>query len=169
MGGDVIRIAGSGFQSGASVAIDGVEVRASRVHDNRIDAWTTSHEIGTVDVVVRNPDGQTKALPGSYTFGVFSVTGSPSVVVPGGRLTVSWMAPSGRGCQGGGDWIAIYRVGAPDETGAANGHSDIWYDHVCGVTSGSWTLNSPDQPGEYEFRFMVGALSVARSNSITVR
>jgi len=169
MGGDVIRIAGEGFQNGATVTIDGVSVPTLKVTVNRIDARTTAHVVGTVDVVVTNPDGQTKALAESYTFGVFSVTGSPGLVAPGGQLTVSWEGPSGRGCVGGGDWIAIYRVGDPDETGAANGHSDLWYDHVCGATSGLRSLNAPLQPGEYEFRFLVGVFSAARSNLITVR
>ena len=83
-------------------------------------------------------------------------------------MTVSWQTPPGRGCQGGGDWIAIYRVGDPDETGAANGHSDNWYEHVCGAPTGSFTLNAPADPGVYEFRFMAGAGSVARSETVTV-
>jgi IPT/TIG domain len=169
IGGDFIRIAGDGFQLGATVMIDGAAARVTKVTGTVIDARTQAHETGTVDVVVMNPDGQTKTLPGSYTFGVFSVSGSPSLVVPGSQLTVSWVAPSGRGCVGGGDWIAIYKVGDPDQTGAANGHSDLWYDHVCGATSGSRTLSAPAQPGEYEFRFLVGDFSAARSNPITVR
>jgi hypothetical protein len=63
----------------------------------------------------------------------------------------------------------LYRVGDPDQTNAANGHSDVWFDHVCGATSGTWTLNAPPQPGEYEFRFMVGEFSVVRSKPIIVR
>jgi hypothetical protein len=122
-----------------------------------------------VDVVVTNADGQATTLAGAYTFGVFSVSGGPNLVAPGGVLTVSWVAPPGRGCSGGGDWIALYKVGDPDNTGATNGHSDIWYDHVCGATSGTWTLKAPPHPGEYEFRFLVGEFSVARSDRITVR
>jgi hypothetical protein len=55
-----------------------------------------------------NPDGQTARLQGGYTYGVFAVTASPSVVAPGAAMTVNFSAPSGRGCSGGGDWIAIY-------------------------------------------------------------
>ena len=108
-------------------------------------------------------------LAGAYTFAVFTVTGGPGLVAPGDELTVSWVTPAGRGCRGGGDWIALYRVGDPDDTGAWNGHSDIWFDHVCGVVSGTWRLKAPAQPGAYEFRFMVGDFSVARSDTITVR
>jgi hypothetical protein len=102
------------------------------------------------------------------TLGTFSLTASPSLVTSGGQLTMSWIAPSGQGCNGGGDWIAIFRVGDPDITGAANGHSDLWYIHLCGATSGTSTLNAPSQPGQYEFRYMVGDTSVARSNPVTV-
>lgn len=97
-----------------------------------------------------------------------SLTASPSLVASGEQLTVSWVGPSGRGCIGGGDWIAIYRVGDPDVSGAANGHSDLWFVHVCGATSGTATLKAPLQPGEYEFRFMEGDTAVARSSPVTV-
>jgi hypothetical protein len=59
-------------------------------------------------------------------------------------------------------------VGDPDITGAANGHSDLWFTHVCGATSGTSTLSAPRQPGEYEFRFMFGDTAVARSSPVTV-
>ena len=82
---------------------------------------------------------------------------------------MSWVAPSGRGCIGGGDWVALFGLGDPDDTGAANGHSDLWFEHLCGATSGTSTLSAPPQPGEYEFRYMVGDTSVARSNPVTVK
>jgi hypothetical protein len=169
IGGDYIRLLGRGFQDGASVTIDGAAAPVTRVTGTRIDARTLPHATGTVDVVVTNPDGQSGTLQAAYTFAVFSVTGSPPLAAPGAQLTVSWEAPAGRGCNGGGDWIAIYKIGDPDETGAANGHSDLWYDHVCGAASGTWTLKAPDEPGQYEFRYMVGNFSVARSTPVSVR
>jgi hypothetical protein len=169
VGGDFIRLSGSGFRSGANVTLDGVAAHVTRVTSTVIDARTLAHAPGPVDVVVTNPDGQTGTLKAVYTFGVFSVTGGPPLVAPGAELTVSWVSPDGRGCSGGGDWIALYRAGDPDQTGAANGHSDLWHEHICGAASGTWKLNAPAQPGEYEFRFMVGEFSVARSSSITVR
>jgi hypothetical protein len=78
------------------------------------------------------------------------------------------VAPSGRGCTGGGDWVALFRIGDPDITGAANGHSDLWFVHLCGATAGTSTLSAPLQPGQYEFRYMVGDSGVARSNAVTV-
>ena len=63
----------------------------------------------------------------------------------------------------------MYKVGDPDNTGAANGHSDLWFEHVCAATSGTSRLRAPNQAGDYEFRFMVGDGAVARSNPVTVR
>lgn len=169
VGGDFIRLSGSGFLPGARVTFDGVAADVTSVSRTFIDARTQAHAPGAVDVAVRNPDGATVTLHASYTFAMFSVTGSPNLVAPGAELTVSWLAPTGRGCSGGGDWIALYRVGDSDQTGAANGHTDLWYDHVCGATSGTWKLKGPGQPGEYEFRYMVADFSVARSQPIIVR
>jgi IPT/TIG domain len=142
VGADVIRVFGQGFQAGATVTLDGIAAQVTNVNFATIVARTPAHAAATVDVVVVNPDGQATTLSASYTFGVFSVTASPSIAAPGDQLTVSWEAPSGRDCRGGGDWIAIYRVGDPDQTGAANGHSDLWYDHLCGATSGSRTRSA---------------------------
>jgi hypothetical protein len=97
-----------------------------------------------------------------------SLSASPGVVSSGAQLTLMWSAPSGRGCSGGGDWVALFTVGDPDNTGAANGHSDLWFLHLCGATSGTSPLSAPLQPGEYEFRYMVGSTAVARSSPVTV-
>ena len=114
------------------------------------------------------PPAGVTAPPEAIALTGIAQTASPSLVTPGGELTLGWVAPSGRGCSGGGDWIAIYKVGDPDITGAANGHSDLWYDHLCGGTSGTFKLSAPPQLGQYEFRYMVGDNSVARSNTVTV-
>src|SRR5260221_8402986 len=82
-----------------------------------------------------------------------SLTASPSQVTSGGQLTLSWVAPAGRGCSGGGDWVAIYRVGAPDITGAANGHSDLWKVNLCGPTPGKSTLSAPARRGQTYFGY----------------
>ena len=107
-------------------------------------------------------------VPAAVTLEGISLTASPSLVTSGDQLTMTWVAPSGRGCSGGGDWVALFRVGDPDITGAANGHSDLWFVHLCGATSGTSTLSAPVQAGQYEFRYMVGDGSVARSNAVTV-
>ena len=175
VGSDFVRVFGQGFQDGATVTIDGVSVPMTRTNGTSapngtfIEFRTLAHAEGTVDVVVTNPDGQSKTLAQSYTFAVFSVEASPSDVAPGGALTVSWHAPSGRGCNGGGDWIAIYRVGDPDETGAANGHSDLPGTTMCAAPRPDHG-QSTRRPNlaRTEFRFMAGAGSVARSKPVRV-
>jgi IPT/TIG domain-containing protein len=168
-GGDYIRINGNRFQGGATVMFDGMVTSITSLTSTVIQARTPPHSLGTVDVVVMNPDGQSVTLKGVYTYASFAVAASPSLVIAGSELTVSFEAPSGRGCPGGGDWIAIYRVGDPDETGASNGHSDLWYEHLCGATSGTFTLHAPSEPGTYEFRYMIGDTSIVRSNTVTIR
>lgn len=96
------------------------------------------------------------------------LTASPSVVMSGDQLTMTWTAPSGRGCVGGGDWVALYKVGDADSTGSSNGHSDLWFLHVCGATSGTATLSAPPEAGEYEFRYLAGSTASARSNPVTI-
>jgi len=126
------------------------------------------HAAGPVDVVVTNPNGETASQSDAFTYEVVSLSAGPAIVAPEGNLSLDFTGPPGRGCNGGGDWIAIYKVGDPDVTGASNGHSDLWYDHVCGATSLTWKLSAPAQPGRYEFRYLVGAIAAARSNVLTV-
>ena len=167
-GGTVVQVTGNGFRAGATLWFDDIAVPITENTPTAITAVTPAHATGRVSVVVINPDGGKGQLERGFQFGVFSVSASPSVARPGDELTVSWVAPEGRGCNGGGDWIAIYKVGDPDRTGASNGHSDLWYDHVCGATTGTRTLTAPDPPGAYEFRYLVGDTSVARSQTVMV-
>ena len=106
--------------------------------------------------------------PAPVTLQGVILTASPSAVTSGDRLTMTWVAPSGRGCVGGGDWVALYKVGDADSTGSANGHSDLWFLHVCGATSGTATLSAPPEAGQYEFRYLAGPTASARSNPVTV-
>lgn len=165
-----IRVTGTGFQGGATLMLGGAAARVIGVTSTTITATTTAHAAGSVDVVVTNPGGPSATLTGAYTFEVLSasLSASPSLVASGEELTVEWVGPRGRDCRGGGDWIAMYKVGDPDNTGATNGHSDLWFTHVCGATSGTSKLRAPGQAGDYEFRFMVGDGSIARSNPVTV-
>ena len=166
--GDEVQVFGQGFLPGATVTFDGARAGIIRLTSTTIVVTTPLHLPGRVDIVVTNPDGQQVTLAGTFTYDSVSLTASPGVVGIGGQLTMTWLAPSGRGCVGGGDWIALYKVGDPDKTGAANGHSDLWYDHVCGAVTGRSTIAAPSQPADYEFRYMVGDTAVARSNAVTV-
>lgn len=169
--GEQVRVTGTGFVSGATLTLDGVPARVTGITFNAITATSPAHVGGTVDVVVTNPGGLPGTLTGGYTFVLaasFSVTASPTVATSGDQLTIGWAGPSGRGCIGGGDYIALYRVGDPDDAGAANGHSDLWFTHVCGATTGTSTLSAPSQAGQYEFRYMAFDGSVARSSPVMV-
>ena len=166
---DAVTIRGEAFQFGATVAFDGVAAKKVTLNTfQTLTAVAPYHPPGPVDVVVTNPNGERATLTAGFTYDAVTLAASPSRVDPEGQLTLSFSAPSGRGCNGGGDWIAIYRVGDPDNTGASNGHSDLWYEHTCGATAGSYTLKAPLAPGEYEFRYLVGDTAAARSNPVIV-
>lgn len=68
-GGTYLAIAGSGFQFGATVTLDGVEtgVRYQSL-GTELGLTTRPHQAGSVDVVVTNPDGQVVRLNGGYTY-----------------------------------------------------------------------------------------------------
>ena len=65
-----MRITGTGFQSGATVTLDGATLQGR--FESRSNAalylQTPAHIAGAVDVVVTNPDGQTHRLAGGYTY-----------------------------------------------------------------------------------------------------
>jgi len=171
--GEEISILATGFVRGVTVKLDGIEAHVVAVHPAGTTVYVTTpeHAPGVVDVVVSNPGSPSLTLIGGYTFvpaDAFSVSASPNLVTAGGQLKISWVAPEGRGCNGGGDWVAIFKIGDPDVTGAKNGHSDLWYDHLCGAAHGTLSLKAPAEPGLYEFRFMVGDTSVARSNPVAI-
>ncbi len=68
-GGTTVSVTGSAFQVGAIVTLDGAPVRASP-NDTATELFftTPAHAAGTVNIVVRNPDGQSVTLFGAYTF-----------------------------------------------------------------------------------------------------
>jgi hypothetical protein len=89
----------------------------------------------------------------------FSVSG-PSVATPGSQIAAMWNAPTGRPTD---DWIGLFRVGALNS-------AYISKQYTSGQTSGSLNFNVPNQPGTYEFRYLIndGFSSLAVSNSIIV-
>jgi hypothetical protein len=106
---------------------------------------------------IPTPTATPTPTPGNYT-----LTATPSVVAPGGQLTVSWTAPAGGTSSS--DWIALYRVGASNSQYG-------WWQYTNGATSGNFTLTAPSEAGQYEFRYLRnnGYTSVATSNTITVQ
>jgi len=93
-------------------------------------------------------------------FAVYTVTASTNIVGPGGPLSVSWTASTGRPK----DWIGLFRVGD-----ANRDHG--WSNYTEAAKSGTFTLSAPVEPGEYEFRYLLndGIDDAARSGVVTVR
>jgi hypothetical protein len=107
-------------------------------------------------VVPPTPPSSTPPPPAQQ---VYTLTPSATTVAPGGTLSLSWTASRG----GAGDWIGLYRVGAPE---CDHG----WSDATRGATSGTFTLTAPLQSGQYEFRYQPddGCFTAARSSAVTV-
>jgi hypothetical protein len=159
--GSPLTITGTGFLPGAAVTIGGVAAQVTAVAPTVITATVPSHADGVVDVVVTNPGGQSASLAAALTIASLTLTVTPDVVAPGGRLTVTWTAPSGQSSL---DWIGMFRVGAQ------NTDYGFWI-YTDGATAGTWALNAPGQPGEYEFRYLLDDwyVDVARSRKVFVR
>src|SRR6185436_5939723 len=67
-----IRIIGTGFQQGATVALDNIVTPSVFVTNNQITATTPARAAGAVDVVVTNPNGQTARFERGYTYILFA-------------------------------------------------------------------------------------------------
>ncbi len=126
--------------------------------------FTAPLEVGQYEFRYFLQDGFTLAARSSTVTvgsgGMYTLSASPSTVAPGGSLSVSWAAPSGRPTT---DWVGLYRVG--DANGAY-----LWWSYTNGTASGSATLTAPSQTGQYEFRYFLqdGYTLAARSNAVTV-
>jgi hypothetical protein len=73
-GGSLIKIVGTGFNPGMIVTVDGVKVAAHPDYPPQsytaFYVETPAHAVGTVDLVVTNPDGQSQRLAAAYTYGL---------------------------------------------------------------------------------------------------
>ena len=69
-----VWIVGSGFRNGATVTVGGSPVSATVANFNEINATLPPHAAGSVDIVVTNPNGESKQLTGGYTYVAFAVT-----------------------------------------------------------------------------------------------
>ena len=162
-----VEIFGTGFQPGATVTLDGAASNVD-ISSTAIRAKTPVHAPGAVDVVVTNPDGRKATLTAGYTFRVVTVTASDNVVAPGGQVTVSWVAPGRSNPMFEGDWLGFFRVGDSN-------WNFVWAQDLTGA-AGTLTLNAPAQPGQYEFRYLLGDdfivdgnyVDIARTSPVTV-
>jgi hypothetical protein len=83
-GGTPVTIAGSNFRAGAIVLFGGVAASYATVKDaTQIQAVTPAHIAGTMDVTVRNADGQSSTLSSSFVYAAtMTIT-----VTPGSQTT----------------------------------------------------------------------------------
>jgi hypothetical protein len=94
LGGTSVTITGTGFQTGATVTFGGTALTSvSVVNATTITGTTASHAAGAVDVLVRNPDGQSGKCAGCYTFVATPpvISNVQSSVAPNRRnTTITW-------------------------------------------------------------------------------
>ncbi|QPM67689.1 hypothetical protein [Atribacter laminatus] len=89
-----------------------------------------------------------------------SLSASPSVIVPGGNITVNFTGAPGYYR----DWIGLFKVGS-------NNYSRISYQYLRGQKNGSLIFKAPNTIGQYEFRlFRNGSYTkLATSNQVVVQ
>ena len=158
--GDALGVYGTGFRSGVTVTLDGVESPLVSQSETTLVTFLGPHAPGTVDVVVTNPDGKSRTFAEWFTYQSVSLSISAAQVTAGSPISVSWTAPSGRPSS---DWVSIYRVGDPNES-----YGDWIY--TDGRASGTFATMAPSEPGVYEFRYFAEDryVDAARSSTITV-
>lgn len=67
-GGTAVMVTGTGFQSGATLTLDGAPANAHVENVTTLYFSTPPHAAGSVDVVVTNPNGTLYLLPRGYTY-----------------------------------------------------------------------------------------------------
>ena len=94
LGGTSVTITGTGFQTGATVTFGGTALTSvSVLNSTTITGITASHAAGAVDVLVRNPDGQSGTCAGCYAFVATPpvISNVQSSVAPNRRsATITW-------------------------------------------------------------------------------
>jgi len=80
-GGATVRLGGSAFQSGTTVTFDGRPATVTSITSTAIVVTTPPHGIGTVNIVVKNPDGQTGTVLNGFTY-IGPPEARPGPVVP---------------------------------------------------------------------------------------
>ena len=91
-GGTHVTLAGEGFQTGATVTFGGTNATGVSVASTSIGATAPAHAAGAVDVVVRNPDGDTATLAAGY-FYTDAPLPSLSLSPASQQIEVGWNGP----------------------------------------------------------------------------
>ncbi len=162
LGATMVTITGSGFQPGATVTLGTAAMNVTVLNGTTITATVAAHAVATVDVVVINPGGASGRLAGAFAYtepAPYSVAATPETVTAGDRITVRWTAPRG----GGLDWVGLFRSGDSNE-------DYRWYEYTNGGLFGTLIVTAPNDPGRYEFRYLLddGYVDTARSNTVTI-
>ncbi|MGH9365955.1 MAG: NBR1-Ig-like domain-containing protein, partial [Thermoanaerobaculia bacterium] len=163
-GATAVTISGGNFVSGATVTLGGVAATNVAVASaTTLTAVTGAHAVGAVDVVVRNPDGQSATLTNGFTYTVplpvnaaqFVSQSVPASMVAGqsyavsvtmqNRGTLTWTASSHRlGSQNPQDNVTWggNRVYLAESESIAPNQSKTF----------QFTMTAPATPGTYNFQ-----------------
>jgi len=159
--GTPLRIVGTGFTATTNVTLDGLQAQFVSVSGPVITVLIPVRGFsGPVDLVVMNPDGESRTLTSGFTYEFATLSVDPISVPPAGQFNVTWTASSGRSFL---DWIGLFKTGTSNL-------EYIWYEYTNGTTSGTVRFTAPVQPGQYQFRYLLddGYVDVVRTASVTV-
>src|SRR3989442_1224297 len=99
-GGTLVTITGTAFQAGATATIGGVTLSAASVlSDTTLTGTTGTHAVGTVSVVVTNPDTQSGTCACTYEYLVVPVISNVKVSPNPTTATVTWTTDIGADSQ----------------------------------------------------------------------
>lgn len=82
-GGSIIELHGDGFQNGATVNVRGTAAQVQFIDSHTIVISTPAGTVGTADIQITNPDGQTTTLTGAFTYkDPASLGAAPTLTAP---------------------------------------------------------------------------------------
>ena len=163
-----LTVTGNNFTPNSGIQINGGLRTTTFVSETQLAAAIPASDIaraGTLTVTVFTPAPGGGASNG-LSLVVEALTG-PSVAVDttGTPASGTVTATLTNGLGGDTDWLALAQVGAPDT-------SYLQWTYVGGgVTTRTWAINMPADPGQYEFRLFPnnGYVRAATSPAVTVR
>lgn len=94
-GGDTVTIAGSDFYGTPTVSFGGTNASSvTLVNATTLSVVVPAHDIGTIDVVITNPDSQTATLTDGFTFNelaptISSISPTSGPIAGGTNMTIS--------------------------------------------------------------------------------
>src|SRR5207247_955069 len=130
-GGSSVTVAGTGFQTGATVSFGGSALPVSTVTETSITGTTTAHAAGAVGVVVTNPDTQSGTCSGCFTYAgptpppsVTSVSPNNGPTSGGTAITIAGTDfQSGATATFGGSAVAVSTATSTAITGTTSAHA----------------------------------------------